>query len=65
MRENYYRADIRFPLGVSAKLNRLKQEIFEKTGKRVSKSKLVEQIVSDFFERADLSSLAIKNEKST
>jgi hypothetical protein len=63
---NYYRADVRLPLEVSTKLNLLRQEIFEKTGKKVSRSKVIEQIVSNFFKKSEAASspLAFMEKKS-
>lgn len=61
---NYPRTEIHFSIAVSVKLSQLRQEIYEKTGKKISKSRLVEQIVDMFFERSELSQLAIsKNQK--
>ncbi len=60
MPANYARTDVRFSENTSAKLNRLQREIYEKTGKKISKSRLVEQIVTDFFLKSEMSQLAIQ-----
>lgn len=57
MSKNTYRRDIRFPPEVNARLERLKKELEEKRGRALSMSHLVVEIVSQFLNSAEESSL--------
>jgi hypothetical protein len=50
MPADYYRSDIRFPIDISTKLSILQNEMHLKTGKFISRSNLVVEIVRLFLE---------------
>jgi len=50
--EREYRLEVLLPRGLNQKLEQLKRDIWEEKGRRVSKSRLVVEILSDFFEKA-------------
>ena len=50
MAADYYRIDLRIPIAWSVELEKLKQEAYEKTGKRVSKSDLIREMMKPFLE---------------
>lgn len=47
---DYHRTEVRFPRAISHQLELLKKEVQEETGKAVSISDLVTEIVGQFFE---------------
>ena len=47
---DYYRADIRFPLDISTRLNVLLSGIQKESGRKISKSNLVVEIVRLFLD---------------
>lgn len=61
---DYARKDIHFPRELSRELELLKKEVREKTGRRVTTSRLVVEIVNDFFEKSKKSSSSCFLEKT-
>jgi hypothetical protein len=53
MPKDWYRSDIKFSTVNREKLCRLKQEIYEKTGKKVTMTRLVNKLVEVYFERVE------------
>lgn len=53
MPKNWYRTEIRFSPVNRSKLERLRKEIFEQTGKKVSMTKLVDKVVETYFEKVE------------
>jgi hypothetical protein len=51
--KDWYRSDIKFSEVNRTKLCRLQQEIYQKTGKKVTMTSLVNKLVEVYFERVE------------
>jgi hypothetical protein len=50
MPENYYRIDLRLTPELSESLEKMRQELYQQTGKKLSKGHLVREMVREFLE---------------
>jgi len=62
MPSEYYRIDLRISPEWSAELEKLKREVYEKSGKKVSKSELIREMMKVFLEKPSSSCNSKKEE---
>lgn len=54
MPSNFARVDVRFSRKNRERINKLKQEVKLRTGRSISMSRIVDEIVSEFFSKQEI-----------
>lgn len=62
MPANYYRIDLRIPVEWSKELERLKREVYEKSGRKVSKSDLIREMMKEVLDNRSSSCFSKKED---
>ena len=62
MPADYYRIDLRLPRKLNEELEKFQREVYEQTGKEMSKNSIVREMVKSFLENPSRSCFSKKNE---
>jgi hypothetical protein len=62
MPADYYRIDLRLPAKVNEELEKFQQELYEQTGRRMSRNVIIREMVKSFLERPSRSCFSKEDE---